>query len=310
MKMNSDPYCEYVHEDAVHPELKCSICLHALRDAVEDNCSPTNHNFCHACIHSWLSGKHGDARGDAAASKTCPQSRQPLTLADLRPNNLARRMTNELLVFCSERDQGCKWQGRRDNLNDHLQLHCSFFPLKCPGHDVGLGPAIPGCNKTLRRGQLKSHTESCPFVLMKPMFAAVSQQMERLHERNKLLKSRVVMLEEAVDDTILGKRKRGSTLPAGASQELLELDRTAGQKKTIIHVTAKLVGDETILSACLSDGVVLLPPRLTDDIVSKTGFALGKTTRLGKLMDSFASKIPEFSGSSLAGVDLNKAEYW
>lgn len=262
---------EYVDEDSVHPELRCAICVRPLHDAVEDHCAPLSHSFCSHCITQWLAGKRGPA-GDG----TCPTSRVPLTVAELKPAGLARRLTNELKVYCSLRSSGCPWTGRRDNLMDHLANSCNFELLPCPGADVGLGPAVPGCTAALKRADLESHATTCPFVLMKPMFGAVAHEMSVLQSRARKLQHRVVALEDIIDDLSLSRKKRtgnSNSFSSATQGELLELDGNGAPRKTIIHVNARLLGDDSVTLS----------------------FALAKTTRLGKLMESFTVKVHEVS---------------
>jgi hypothetical protein len=169
---------------------------------------------------------------------------------------------------------------------DHLKRSCADELLPCSGADVGLGPVYPGCAVLLKRAELESHAASCPFALLKPMFSALSSELVRLHQKDKRQSSRIAALEELLEDAVARKRKQNPSV--------LELDDglkgagSAGTRKTIIHLNARLSGE---------DGVIL-------------SFQLAKTTRLAKLIDSFAQKVGEFSSISLSHLDIKNAEYW
>lgn len=289
---------EYVDEAAVHPELICPICSRPLRDAVEDSCLPLAHTFCHQCIHLWLSGKGTSTSSCSAPSsnRACPSSRAPLATTDLKPAGLARRLTNELPVYCSRRHSGCNWTGRRDNLKDHLDHSCQYQRLPCPGNNIGLGPAVPGCQVKLKRAELAKHAATCTFVQMTPVWQAISREMGILNAKVKKLQARVNVLEEVVEESpqysdLTRKRMRlmgqSSSNSGSQGRELLDLDESGQVKKSIIHLHARLVGEEEVVLS----------------------FALAKTTRLAKLMDSFQTKVYEFS-SSLAHLDIRNAEFW
>ncbi|KAI9013635.1 hypothetical protein DFJ74DRAFT_294009 [Hyaloraphidium curvatum] len=275
---------EYVNEDGILDDLKCAICHRPFVDAVEDTCQPMPHSFCSTCIFGWIrTNRHGK---DAP----CPQSRQPLVESELKPVGLARRLTNQLIVHCTKRNEGCKWTGRRDNLADHLKTSCRFELVPCPGADLSLGPAVPGCTFSANRADLQRHVASCPFVAMGPVFTAVGKQLSFLSARCKRLQSRVADLEDQLKDEPRKRPRPGSQ--SGSSRDVLKLDGAReAEKKTVVHINAKLVGDPTQKDVVLS-------------------FALAKTTRLGKLMQSFVEKVHSFAGQPLTHLDFATAEYW
>ena len=71
------------------------------------------------------------------------------------PDRFVRREIEGVVVCCSHQQEGCKWEGRLANLEDHLKA-CEFVSKECPN-----------CGLVLMFEQLELHELACPKALMK-----------------------------------------------------------------------------------------------------------------------------------------------
>ncbi|KAL5528589.1 hypothetical protein ACEPAF_7725 [Sanghuangporus sanghuang] len=137
-------YHSYVGE--VNTNLICCIChCPFLNPVVTTTCS---HTFCRACIERTLEQQ-----------PCCPVDRSPLSLDDLRPENLLlRNMVDELIVECPHKAAGCKTTCQRQLLGTHLKETCHFVQVPC---------SEEGCEQTVLRRDLGKHTHDCVHRLLK-----------------------------------------------------------------------------------------------------------------------------------------------
>ena len=119
-KTMDSPQYEYVNEDQISPQLKCSICLSPF---IEPYCTPCRHTFCRLCITSWLQ------RGE----DSCPRCRGKLSLRDITPaSHDVCSLVDDLQVKCF----ACKQTGiQRGQFQAHLDR-------SCPRRNDQVGPHV------------------------------------------------------------------------------------------------------------------------------------------------------------------------
>ncbi|XP_065915323.1 TNF receptor-associated factor 3-like [Dysidea avara] len=123
--------------------LMCRICHFPSREPYLSECC--GHTFCESCLEG--------VKEAATGTDCCPMCRhkQFVTIA----NKQADRLVKTLLVFCTNKEKGCRWQGELNDIIGHLRNSngCLFEDLKCSNN----------CGITLHRQNLTNHVKSeCP----------------------------------------------------------------------------------------------------------------------------------------------------
>ena len=117
--------------------LICSVCFLPSREPNLSACC--GHTFCKSCFE-----------GSKKFSNICPMCRSEKFTTML--NKQAGRAIRGLYVFCTNKKQGCKWQGEVNDITNHLG-NCLFQAVHCPND----------CRVSLQRQYLTSHVETeCP----------------------------------------------------------------------------------------------------------------------------------------------------
>ena len=88
--------------------LICKICHLSSRDAYLSVCC--GHIFCKSCLNN--------AKKASAKSIVCPVCRDEEFVTF--PNKAVDREVKELLIFCTNKERGCEWQGELNDINKHL----------------------------------------------------------------------------------------------------------------------------------------------------------------------------------------------
>ena len=76
---------------------------------------------CRSCVEPYLNGK------------PCPRCKEGDL--DITPLKKDREKINNLMVFCREKESGCGWTGKLQDLEVHLRKEedgCQFSPMECP----------------------------------------------------------------------------------------------------------------------------------------------------------------------------------
>lgn len=165
--------CSFVHPLSRDLQSECSICLNVLREPCLVSCC--GHRFCRACLEP-IERKRG-------GSKRCPLCNSG-DFTSL-PDKQLERTLNDKMVYCVNKSDGCKWKGKRVDLDNHLLGSCTFNVVSCPYcksqqdtlprlefHHYGECPMYPvvcphGCgSKVLRRNIARHVDESCPKVVV------------------------------------------------------------------------------------------------------------------------------------------------
>ena len=117
--------------------LICTICLLPSKEPYLSECC--GHTFCKSCLE-----------GSKKFSNICPMCRSKDFKAIF--NKQADRVIRSLHVFCTNKEQGCKWYGEVNYITSHLG-NCLREVVSCPND----------CGESLQRLSLTIHVEMmCP----------------------------------------------------------------------------------------------------------------------------------------------------
>ncbi|CAH1262956.1 TRAF3 [Branchiostoma lanceolatum] len=122
---------------------KCPICSNALDAPRQTSCG---HRFCDRCLQQAF--RKGTAR--------CPVDKEVLSADEVFRDRCAEREILQLVVYCPNKEAGCKEQLPLKELESHLQ-ECKYTRVEC----VHKGQ---GCDVLFPRHQLAEHLEKeCNF---------------------------------------------------------------------------------------------------------------------------------------------------
>ena len=123
--------CIFVEEPPDSVQTECSICLCVLREPYLLNCC--GYSFCKSCIEPIKSD-----------NKPCLLCGVQFTNHML--DKKLQRTLNDLLVYCSHKEEGCDWMGQLAHLAQHLNdkpyhkgerlLGCQLTSIECQHCDV------------------------------------------------------------------------------------------------------------------------------------------------------------------------------
>ena len=117
--------------------LMCTVCFLPSKEPHLSTCC--GHTFCKSCYE-----------GSKKCSNICPMCRSEEFAAIF--NKQSDRKIGALLVFCTNKKQGCEWQGELKGITDHFG-NCLFQVVHCPND----------CGESLQRQNLTNHVEiECP----------------------------------------------------------------------------------------------------------------------------------------------------
>ena len=125
---------DYEFVETVSNSLICTICFLPSKEPHLSACC--GHTFCKSCLE-----------GIMKFSNNCPVCRSEEF--DVMFNKQADRAIRSLHVFCTNKAQGCLWQGEVYDINNHLG-NCLFQVVHCPNN----------CGESLQRQYLTSHVET------------------------------------------------------------------------------------------------------------------------------------------------------
>ena len=108
MEMFGGYDCEFVQQPTSAFQTHCPICSLILRDPYQSKCCGTS--FCHTCTEQ-IQDEH----------KPCPTCREDNF--EVFPNKGLKRSLNQLDVFCTHSEAGCRWRGELGELQNHLRKH-------------------------------------------------------------------------------------------------------------------------------------------------------------------------------------------
>jgi TNF receptor-associated factor 4 len=183
MKEGGFPSALFLSEPSEH--LLCSICLDVMRSPIQ---CPQGHSFCRSCISSAL-----------ASDSKCPMDRIDLQADSLVLNLSLSGIIDNLDVICpqtlipqeqaskkrkSRESKGhaalpagtCSWKGKLEQIENH-QRECALIICECPNK---------GCHRSMLRGELQAHADTCPESLVQCEFCAASQPRRTVPAHRRL----------------------------------------------------------------------------------------------------------------------------
>lgn len=134
----------YVDEENISKKLKCVICLSpAINPRVHRGCNTV---FCENCVNDLLSHEE-------QTNTLCPVCRQECSEESLQPNDLIKKLLDEISVFCCNKSNGCNWADERGSLLAHLDQFCNC--CGCENDE---------CEWVGQEKDRDDHMEECEFV--------------------------------------------------------------------------------------------------------------------------------------------------
>ena len=97
--------CEFVKPPPITIQTECIVCCLVLGDPYQAKCCGTN--FCHSCSQL-IQADHTH----------CPICREDNF--EVFPNKELKHSIRQLHVWCTQREDGCKWSGELRELEHHL----------------------------------------------------------------------------------------------------------------------------------------------------------------------------------------------
>ena len=117
--------CQFIERPPQAVQSECPVCLLVLRNPYQATCC--GYSFCRVCIEKIK-----------ARNIACPCCKEDQF--DHYPNKGLQRSLNGFKVLCTNKEQGCQWEGELGQLDNHLnydppegkQLEgCQFSEIKC-----------------------------------------------------------------------------------------------------------------------------------------------------------------------------------
>ena len=142
--------------DEVSENLLCIFCHFPSRDPQLSTCC--GYNMCRGCLDG-----HKQLVTMGQKILSCPKC----CYYDFKvyPNKMSDRQIHNLVVLCSNGKAGCKWRGKLNELNGHLEYACQYEIVECP----------KGCEVSLPRRDIAPHVKlecsrlviNCPHCLVR-----------------------------------------------------------------------------------------------------------------------------------------------
>ena len=135
-------------------DLFCKICHSLSRNPQLSNCC--GGTFCKSCIDNLSKSDH------ESLTITCPVCCS--SEFSLGRNKQIDRAVRSLRVYCTNEQEGCKWEGEIYDIVAHVD-YCQYENVECENN---------GCDSTVQRQYLKSHMETdCPYHNVKCQYCGL-----------------------------------------------------------------------------------------------------------------------------------------
>ncbi len=102
---------KFVNLSNVSRHLYCCICEDIFKKPIR--IKECGHTFCKTCLKKW-----------SKYNKNCPLCRKQFNIKNIKRDNIAYNIINDLEVFCNN---NCPWKGKLSELKKHLKK-CNFNP--------------------------------------------------------------------------------------------------------------------------------------------------------------------------------------
>ena len=177
---------------------RCPICFQLLKEPYLTDCCGSH--YCRVCIEHWLT-----------ENDFCPICRK--TNVTIFPNLAKQREIMDLVVYCSNKQKGCKWSGELRDLQDHLHTNCSYALYSCKW----------GCGTVLMGIQMDQHQLDCPNLPKDSLVPVLRDQHRKLHAEMRLLRNKNDRLEAE------NRKLKGQIIEMQESQETIMLQLSEGR---------------------------------------------------------------------------------
>ncbi|CAF3141542.1 unnamed protein product [Rotaria sp. Silwood2] len=157
-KSTLDDY-DYMNENSIDAELKCSLCMQPFQVPVSAICG---HTFCQTCINPWI-----------ARQSTCPTCRTRTSTEEFQPisTRIVLNQLERLLLRCKRCNEA---NIQRGNINDH-EKRCPNQTVSCPAFDIK-------CTWKGTRSALMEHNLKCPFQQIRPAIDDLYEHVRNIYE--------------------------------------------------------------------------------------------------------------------------------
>ncbi|UJR16789.1 hypothetical protein I4U23_003688 [Adineta vaga] len=241
---------EYINENEIDEELRCTICKQPLQSPV--SLVVCNHTFCRECIETWLN-----------QIQTCPTCRQstfdnsrrrfgeklsiqPLPFAPINTRIVLNQLDRLRVrcILCQESNI------QRCHFKDHEQ-HCTKKIVSCPSVDIK-------CIWTGPKDKLAMHINECIFQQIRPIIEELQADVKAAKTEQVELTNSVELLEKKVV-FLLAFINKGSPLVQNCSKPMHDCkygsDQASQSNKffccNICH--AQIHRNQIALHACSGD---------------------------------------------------------
>ena len=133
--------CEFVEDPPKYLQAECPVCLLVLRDPHQVTCC--GKSFCKECIERVKAGH-----------KSCPCCKQD-AYNDFSNKGL-RQPLYGFKVHCSNKEEGCLWQGELGQVDNHLNLKATTVDNELEGCEYAI-VRCSFCLEAITRNQLCRH---------------------------------------------------------------------------------------------------------------------------------------------------------
>ena len=137
---------DYEFVDTPLDILICKICYYPSREPHLSDCC--GHTFCKSCLRGYeVSVKHPLTK-ESGGGGDCPMCRSEVFTC-VR-NRQSERIIKNLKVFCTNKNDGCRWQGEINNIDKHLTEECQYQMVDCPNN----------CGKAVQKQLFINHVKN------------------------------------------------------------------------------------------------------------------------------------------------------
>ena len=217
--------CSFVQPPPHGMTTRCAVCLYIAREPHIILCCRELSEVCRGCITLLK-------RETQLHCQFCNKTLEPF------PDKELSSFLCDRLVWCSQKDSGCPWQGKLLEFDEHLKS-CCFQKETCPhcgqlfgtsaykDHEQNCPSKILFCSscrthKGTAANLNRNHSEQCPFKFVLCPFGCRAKLLRKNLDRHKI---RCPSLKAAVQKSAISthsiKYLRVTNLPSGTDESML-----------------------------------------------------------------------------------------